>query len=284
MDAPSLPLPCDLLRIGLPRIGLGTWQMEDDDQDAAVTALQRGLELGMRHVDTAEMYGSGGVERLVARAIAGRRDSAFIVSKVLPSNASFRGTIRACERSLQRLGIEQLDMYLLHWPGSHAIEETIRAFDKLVADGKIARWGVSNFDVRELAAAFAIAGPGKIASNQVLYHLGERAIEHDVLPWCRQHNVPVVAYSPFGSGQFPAPRSRGRNVLDEIAEAHGATAHQIALAFLVRDPLVWAIPKSAQARNVEDNHGAEKLRLSRHELAAIDAAFPSVRTSHLPVI
>jgi diketogulonate reductase-like aldo/keto reductase len=194
-------------------VGQGTWKMERDDRDTAVAALRHGLDLGLTHVDTAEIYGSGRVEQqYVSKVIAGRRDEVFLVSKVAADNASYDGTLKACEDSLKRLGTGHLDCYLLHWPGPHPLEQTIAAFEKLVADGKIRSWGVSNFDVPELDEALRIAGKGRIACNQVLYHLGAREVEHGVLPWCRQHGVTLVGYSPFGSGRFPAPTSAGGKV------------------------------------------------------------------------
>ena len=260
----------------VPVVGQGTWNMERDDRARAIAALRRGLDLGLTHVDTAEMYGDGAVEHLVGEAIRGRRDEVFLVSKVLPSNASRRGTVAACERSLKRLGVDRLDCYLLHWPGSHPIADTIAAFEELVAAGKIASWGVSNFDEGELEEVVAIAGKGKCACNQVLYHLQERAIEHAVLPFCRDHGVAVVAYSPFGSGRFPRPDSRGGRVLAEIAAAHEATPHEVALAFLLRQG-VFAIPKSADVKHVETNAAAAELELTDAEAERIDAAFPRGR-------
>ena len=261
----------------LPVIGHGTWQMEADDRRAAIAALRRGLDLGLTHVDTAEMYGAGGVEELVGEAIAGRRDDVYLVSKVLPRNASRAGTVAACEASLRRLRTDRLDCYLLHWPGTHPLADTIAAFEQLVVDGKIRAWGVSNFDVAELATALRIAGPGRIACNQVLYHLEERAIEHEVLPWCERNGVAVVGYSPFGSGHFPAAASAGGRVLRAIAKARGATPRQVALRFLVRRPSLFTIPKAARLEHVIDNAGAGALELSEHELARIDAAFPRGR-------
>jgi len=225
----------------VPVIGEGTWNMEGDARATAVTALHRALDLGLSHVDTAEMYGNGKVESIVGEAIAGRRDEVFLVSKVLPSNASYAGTLRACEASLRRLKTDRLDVYLLHWPGSHPLAETIRAFEELERAGKIRAWGVSNFDVPELDEALAIAGVGRIACNQVLHHLDERSIEHAVAPWCEAHGVAIVAYSPFGSGRF---RDRD-GTLARIAKKHGATPRQVALAFLVRRPSMFAIPKAA---------------------------------------
>jgi diketogulonate reductase-like aldo/keto reductase len=262
--------------LGIPKIGQGTWNMERDDRKEAVRALQRGIELGLTHIDTAELYGRGEVERIVADAIRGKRDKIFLASKVLPSNASHQGILEACDASLARLGVERLDLYMLHWPGDHPLEDTLRAFAELAAAGKIAHYGVSNFDERELAEAVRIAGPGKIACNQVLYHLEERAIEHAVLPACRTHDVALVGYSPFGSGAFPE-RGPGRAALDAIAKTHGATARQVALAFLSRDPALFAIPKAARVPHVEEAAGAQSLRLTDAEIARIDAAFPRAR-------
>src|SRR3989442_3159686 len=238
-------------------IGQGTWEMEHE-RAAAIAALRRGLDAGMTHIDTAEMYGSGAVEELVGEAIAGRRDEVFLASKVLPENASRRGTALACERSLARLRTDRLDLYLLHWPGDHPIEETAAAFEDLLEQGKILAWGVSNFAVDELTEVLRIAGPGRVACNQVLYHLRERAIEHEVIPFCAQHGIAVVAYSPFGSGRFPA-RDR---TLRAIAEEHGATPRQVALRFLVRDPHVFAIPKAARAEHALENARAAQIDLT----------------------
>jgi len=258
-------------------IGQGTWNMERDDRRAAIAALRRGLDLGMSHIDTAEMYGDGRVEELVAEAIEGRRGEVFLVSKVLPQNASRRGTVEACERSLRRLRTDHLDCYLLHWPGRHPLRDTIAAFEELRAAGKIRAWGLSNFDEEELAEAIRIAGEGKIACNQVLYHLEERAIEHAVIPICDEHGIAVVAYSPFGSGDFPSPASAGGRVLAGIAAAHGATPRQIALAFLLRYPSLFAIPKAARAEHAEDNAAAAEIELTEDDLRQIDEAFPRGR-------
>jgi len=246
-------------------------------------ALRRGIELGMTHIDTAEMYGDA--ELVIADAIAGKRDEVFLVSKVLPSNASRRGTIAACERSLKRLKTERLDCYLLHWRGSYPLEDTVAAFNELIAAGKIASWGVSNFDTDDLNELLAVAGKGKIACNQVLYHLQERAIEHGVIPWCERNGVAVVAYSPFGHNDFPSPRSKGGEVLQAIAEAHRATARQVALAFLTRIQAVFAIPKASSAEHAADNATAGDLQLREAEIAALDQAFPrGPRPRSLPML
>jgi diketogulonate reductase-like aldo/keto reductase len=252
-------------------IGQGTWYLDRGDRRRAVTALRRGIELGMTHIDTAEMYGDA--ELVIAEAIAGKRNDLFLVSKVLPSNASRRGTITACERSLKRLKTERLDCYLLHWRGSYPLEDTVAAFDELIAAGKIASWGVSNFDTDDLDQLLAVAGKGRIACNQVLYHLQERAIEHGVIPWCERNGVAVVAYSPFGHDDFPSSRGGAGETLQVIADAHRATARQVALAFLTRIQAVFAIPKAASADHAADNAAAGSLRLSDSEIAALDKAF-----------
>lgn len=271
--------------VPVPIIGQGTWQMETDDRDGVVRAIRRGLDLGLTHLDTAEMYGSGAVERIVGEAIAGRREEVFLASKVLPHNASRKGTLRACEESLARLRTDHLDLYMLHWPGTHPLEETLGAFEELVRAGKIRFWGVSNFDVEELDQALAIAGEDRIACNQVLYHLNERAIEHAVIPWCEAHRVPVVAYSPFGSGDFPAEESGAGRALAAVARARGATARQVALAFLTRRPGVFAIPKAGRPEHVEDNARAGELALAPADIAALEEAFPrGPRPATLPVI
>lgn len=262
----------------VPVIGQGTWQMEADDRTSCVRALRAGLDAGLTHVDTAELYGSGVVEEIVADAIEGRRDEVFLVSKVLPSNASREGTLAACERSLARLRTDRLDCYLLHWPGDCPLADTLAAFEELQQAGKIRSWGVSNFDVSELREALDLAGEGKIACNQVLYHLEERAIEHEVLPFCEAHDIALVGYSPFGSGRFPAENA----TLRRVAEAHGATPHQVALAFLTRHPSTFAIPKAADPRHVADN--ARVVSLTEEDVRALDAAFPRGRPRGLPTL
>ena len=253
-------------------IGQGTWYIDRGDRKSAVAALRRGIDLGMTHIDTAEMYGDA--EPVIAEAIAGRRDDIFLVSKVLPSNASRRGTITACERSLARLKTDRLDCYLLHWRGSYPFAETVAAFDQLVSDGKIRSWGVSNFDADELDEMLEVAGEGKIACNQVLYHLQERAIEHAVIPWCMKHGVAVVAYSPFGHNDFPDPRSKAGEVLQTIAKRHAASPRQIALSFLIREPQLFAIPKASAPEHAADNAAAGDLVLSKDEIASLDKVFP----------
>jgi diketogulonate reductase-like aldo/keto reductase len=264
-------------------IGQGTWYIDSGDRASAVAALRRGLDLGMNHIDTAEMYGDA--ETVVAEAIAGRRDEVFLVSKVLPQNASRSGTVAACERSLARLRTDRLDCYLLHWRGQYPLEDTFAAFEQLRGEGKVLSWGVSNFDEPDLDEALTVAGEGRIACNQVLYHLEQRAIEHAVLPWCEAHRVAVVAYSPLGHGHFPGPRSKGGRVLREIAVAHDATPHQVALSFLVRHPWLFAIPKASSPDHAAENAGAGDLRLTDAELARIDEAFPrGPRPRQLPML
>jgi diketogulonate reductase-like aldo/keto reductase len=264
-------------------IGQGTWYIDRGDRASAVAALRRGIDLGMTHIDTAEMYGDA--ELVVAEAVAGRRDEIFLVSKVLPSNASRRGTIAACERSLARLKTDRIDCYLLHWRGSYPLAETVAAFEQLVSAGKIRSWGVSNFDADDLNEMLAVAGKGKIACNQVLYHLRERAIEHAVIPWCEQHGVAVVAYSPFGHNDFPHLRSKAGEMLQTIAEAHGASPRQVALSFLTREASVFAIPKASTPEHAADNAAAGKLVLSNDEIAALDKAFPrGPRPRSLPML
>jgi diketogulonate reductase-like aldo/keto reductase len=268
----------------LPVVGQGTWNMEQDDRASCVEALRAGLDLGLTHVDTAELYGEGVVEEIVADAISGRRDEVELVSKVLPWNASRKGTIAACERSLRRLRTDRLDGYLLHWPGEHPVADTIAAFEELALAGKIRWWGVSNFDEDEMAEVERLA-PGRCACNQVLYHLKERAIEHAVIPWCEANGVAVVAYSPFGSGDFPSPRSAGGKVLAEIGKAHGASARQVALAWLQRLPGTFTIPKASRVEHVKDNARASGLVLTAQEVDRIDRAFPlGPRTPGVPSI
>ena len=270
--------------VPLPVIGQGTWEIERSDRGEAIRALRRGIDLGMTHIDTAEMYGSGRAEEIVGEAVRGIRDRVTLVSKVLPSNSSYEGTLKACDRSLKRLGTDRLDLYLLHWRGGTPLRETFRAFEELRGKGKILKWGVSNFDADDMEEAEQVAGKGKIACNQVLYHLDERAIEHSVIPWCAERGVPIVGYSPFGSGRFPSPGSKGGKRLKEIADERGATPRQVALAFVVRHPHVFTIPKAARVEHVEENAGAAGLTLTARDLARLDEAFPRGRPRSLPMI
>jgi diketogulonate reductase-like aldo/keto reductase len=264
-------------------IGQGSWRAEESAVADAICALRDGLDLGMTHIDTAEMYGSGAAETIIGTAIEGRRDEVFLVSKVLPSNASKRGTIAACEQSLKRLRTDRLDCYLLHWRGAHPLEETFAAFEELLRMGSILSWGVSNFDVADLDEVAAIAGAGHPACNQVLYHLQERAIEHSVLPWCLEHGTAVVAYTPFGdSANAFDPGTKHGRILEDIAAAHHATARQVTLAFLLRHPNAFVIPKASKLGHVRENAGAGSLKLSPAEIARIDAAFPRGKSRPLP--
>jgi diketogulonate reductase-like aldo/keto reductase len=262
-------------------IGQGTWYLESGDRASAIAAVRRGLDLGMTHIDTAEYYGEA--EDVVGEAISGRRDEVFLVSKVIPGNASRSGTIAACERSLARLRTDRLDCYLLHWRGEYPLQDTIAAFEQLEREGEILSWGVSNFDVSDLEEVWEIAG--RLVCNQVLYHLQERAIEHAVIPWCERHGVAVVAYSPFGHGDFPGSRTKGGRLLEEIAAAHKATPRQVALRFLVRWPSLFTIPKASSPDHAAENAGAGDLRFTETELARIDRAFPlGPRPRRLPML
>ena len=256
-------------RTPVPSVGIGTWMMERDDRASAVAAIRRAIELGMSHIDTAEMYGTGRVEAIVGEAIRGLREKVFLVSKVLPSNASATGTLRACERSLKHLGTDHLDGYLLHWPGATRLPETFGAFERLVRDGKIRSWGVSNFDARMMERAVESTSADRIACNQVLYHLEERTIEHELLGWCQARGIAVVAYSPLGGTRFPESK-----VLDDLAAARGATPRQVALAFLLRNPSVFVIPKASVVAHVEEDAAAASIRLTDAEVRAIEEAFP----------
>lgn len=257
----------------LPVVGQGTWNMEARPE-ASIRALRRGLDLGLTHVDTAEMYGDGRVEELVGRAVEGRRDEVFLVSKILPRHASRRGTVEACERSLRRLGTDRLDAYLLHWLGTYPPAETVEAFEELVEAGKIRSWGVSNLDEVKLEEFLGVSGGAGCACDQVLYHLEERSVEHAVIPFCQEREIAVVAYSPFGSGAFPAAESPGGRALAEVAAAHDASPYQVALAFLLRAPGTFVIPKASSEAHVEYNARAADLELGDDEIATIDAAFP----------
>ncbi len=261
--------------VELPVIGQGTWDMPENGPrlEEAKRAIWRGIELGMTHLDSAEMYGSGRVEELVGETIRGiARERLFITTKVMPSNASYEGTLSAAERSLRRLRCDYLDLYLLHWPGSHPLEGTMRALEALVEQGKTRFIGVSNFDAAEMLEAAAYLDRVPLACNQVLYHLCERGIEHQVIPTARQHGIAIVAYTPFGRGSFLRASAR-RTVLDGIARKLGATPRQVALAFLTRDPSVFTIPKAARVEHVEENAAAAALVLDPTDVAEIDAAF-----------
>jgi diketogulonate reductase-like aldo/keto reductase len=261
-------------------VGMGTWMIEAGGRDTihrqVIEALHLGLDLGMTHIDTAEMYGNGRVEELVAEAIASRREEVFLVSKVWPSNASYEGTLRACERSLARLKTDWLDLYLLHWPSDfYPIKETMRAMEKLVAEGIIKFIGVSNFNVEGVKAVEQALSKERLACNQVQYHLGDRRIEQGLLPYCAKRKIAIVGYSPFAHGSFPSPRSEGGMVLAEIAKRHDRTPRQVALNFLTRYSGVFTIPKAGRAEHIRENSGADGgWKLTEEDIAAIDYAFP----------
>lgn len=258
-------------------IGQGAFRIGDNPRTAAteMAALQLGIELGLTHVDTAEMYGDGRSERLVGEAIRGRRDQVFLASKVLPDNASYDGTLRACEASLQRLQTDYLDLYLLHWwSTAHPIAETMRAMETLVERGLVRYIGVSNFGVAELQQAMASLRHVPLACNQVLYHLGDRTAEYRLIPFCQEQGIAVVGYSPFGQGDFPTPASDQGRALADIAARHGRTPHQVALNFLTRLPGVFTIPKAGRPEHVRANAGGVGWSLTAADLALIDRVFP----------
>lgn len=260
----------------VPRIGQGTWNMERDPQ-RAVAALRHGIDHGLTHIDTAEIYGDGAAEEVVGRAIAGRRSELFLVSKVHPARAGRDGLAAACEESLRRLRTDYLDVYLLHWLPPHPVAEVVAGFETLAAAGKILHWGVSNLDDTTLARFVEEAGPDRIACNQVMHHLGQRAVEHAVVPYCREQRIAVVGYSPFGAGRFPPRRRKGTMALQQVAAATGATPRQVALAFLLERSGGFTIPKAADLRHVEENAGAAGLVLPEEALRLLEAAFPRGR-------
>jgi diketogulonate reductase-like aldo/keto reductase len=258
----------------VPALGQGTWHMGEDRRRAAdeAAALRLGIELGMTLIDTAEMYGSGGAEEMIARAAEGVRDSLFIVSKVYPHNGSRSGVVAACERSLKRLATDRIDLYLLHWRGSIRLAETLEGFQLLQRDGKIRHYGVSNFDRSDMAEWLALQGGDTVAADQVLYNLAHRGPEWDLVPWCREHNVAIMAYTPLGSG-----RMLGNRALVEIARRRNATPAQIALAWLLRHDGTIVIPKASRPEHVRENRGALDIVLTDEDLAALDRAFPPPR-------
>ncbi len=255
----------------VPALGQGTWQMGETPsrRAAEIQALRAGLDLGMTLIDTAEMYGEGAAEELVAEAIRGRRDEAFLVSKVYPHNAGRRDVVEACERSLRRLGTDRIDLYLLHWRGGVPLHETVAGFEDLVHAGKIRRWGVSNFDTDDMRELFAVPGGEACATNRVLYNVTRRGPAFDLIPWLAERAMPLMAYSPVEQGRLP----RG-GALEAVAAKHGVGSFQVALAWLLRQPHVIAIPKAGRAEHVRDNQGALALDLDGDDLARIDAAFP----------
>lgn len=255
----------------VPALGLGTWHMGESRASAAQEAasLRAGLDLGMTVIDTAEMYADGGAETVVGEAIRGRRDEVFLVSKVLPHNASRAGTIAACEASLERLGTDHIDLYLLHWRGRYPLADTVEAFERLKADGKIGAWGVSNFDEADMKELLGVAEPARPMANQVLYNLARRGIEYDLLRWSQVQGIPIMAYSPLDEG-----RLIGHPVLDEIGRIHNAGGAQVALAFLLTKAGVIAIPKSGSPERVRENFKASEIRLTSEDLRLLDEAFP----------
>jgi diketogulonate reductase-like aldo/keto reductase len=266
----------------LSGLGQGTWGMGENPRKARteIAALQHGIDLGMTLLDTAEMYADGGAEKLVGAAIVGRRDRVFLVSKVMPHHADSRGAVAACESSLRRLGVECIDLYLLHWRGGVPLAQTLEAFDLLLARGKIARWGVSNFDTDDMKELVRVAGDRVAATNQVLYNLTRRGIEFDLLPWCQERRLPVMAYSPVEQGRLLTSP-----VLSRIAQRRGASPSQVALAWVLRQPGVMAIPKASSIAHVEQNHGALQVRLESEDLAELDRAFtPPTKAAPLEIL
>jgi diketogulonate reductase-like aldo/keto reductase len=255
----------------VPALGQGTWEMAEDRSryDGEIAALRLGLELGMTLVDTAEMYAEGGAEQLVGEAVRGRRDEVFLVSKVLPHNATRQGTVRACERSLQRLGTDRLDLYLLHWRGRAQLVETLEAFSELVETDKIRYWGVSNFDADDLTEVTGLPGGAALTTDQVLYNLTRRGIEYDLVPWCRRHRVPIMAYSPIEQGRMLA-----HPALRAVAYQQDRTPAQVALAWLLRQDGLVVIPRAGSLAHVRENHAALGVRLTDADLTALDRAFP----------
>jgi diketogulonate reductase-like aldo/keto reductase len=258
----------------LPALGLGTWHMGESAARKAdeVAALKTGIDLGLTVIDTAEMYANGEAEKVVAEAIAGQRGKVFLVSKVLPSNASFKGTVAACERSLSRLGTDVIDLYLLHWRGGTPLPDTVGAFEQLKAGGKIRHWGVSNFDVDDMEELMRVENGGNCAANQVQYSLSSRGVEFDLLPWTRKRSMPLMAYCPLGGGDLV-----DHPALDQLAKKHGATRAAIALAFLLSKPGVQAIPKTAKPARVHELARALDITFDADDLASLDRAFPPPR-------
>jgi diketogulonate reductase-like aldo/keto reductase len=258
----------------MPVLGLGTWRLGEKKGDARAEAdaLRLGLDLGMGLIDTAEMYGEGGAEQVVGNAIAGRRDAVFLVSKLYPQNATRAGTLEACERSLKRLRTDRIDLYLLHWRSGARLPVVVEAFGRLAEAGKIRHWGVSNFDQSDMAELVTLPGGKSVASNQVLYNLKRRGIEFDLMPWCRTHEIPIMAYSPVDQGGLIA-----HPVLAAIGKRHGATPAQIAIAWLLRHPGMIVIPKAASPRHVRENRAAADVALTVADLQEIDKAFPPPR-------
>ncbi len=279
MTLPQVKLPSGQ---SVPALGQGTWYMGEDarEREREADALRHGLDLGMTLIDTAEMYADGGAEEVVGAAMAGRREEVFLVSKVLPYNASRKGTVEACERSLRRLGTDRIDLYLLHWPGRHPLAETIAAFEELQRAGKIVHWGVSNFDTDDMQALVGVAGGEAVAANQILYNLTRRGPEFDLMPWCAERHVPLMAYSPIEQG-----RLLGNAALERIARETGVSPAAVALAWTMRNGDVIAIPKSSNPAHVAENRRAADLRLTAEQLALLDRAFaPPARKTPLAML
>ena len=273
------------LDVDVPIVGLGTWQMERDDREDCIQAIRRAIDLGMTHIDSAELYGRGRVEEVVGEALAGYRNDVFLASKVHPDHATYAGTLLACEKSLRRLRTDRLDLYMLHWRGTLPLEETLRALETLRGEGKIRAWGVSNFDVADLQEAIELVGEDKIACNQVLYHLEERNAEHLLQVFCERHRIAFVGYSPLGSGSFPGARTERGRVLEAIAADLGVSARAVALAFLTRRTGTFTIPKSASSRHVAELAAGGALDLGAEHVRAIEEAFPlGPPKTELPVI
>ncbi|MEL7143869.1 MAG: aldo/keto reductase [Cyanobacteria bacterium J06643_4] len=256
----------------MPKLGMGTWRMGENKRrfDDEVKALRHGLSLGLSLIDTAEMYGEGGAEEVVGAAIAGKRSDVFLVSKVYPHNASREGAIAACERSLKRLNTDYIDLYLLHWRGSEPLADTLDAFDTLKQAGKICDYGVSNFDVDDMEEAMQLPTGKQIVTNQILYNLSRRGVEHDLLPWCQRQNVAVMAYSPIEQG-----RLLGNKTLEKIGKAKGVSGAQVAIAWLLHRENIIVIPKSSRIEHIEQNVAAQKIKLSPEDMAELDTAFPA---------
>ena len=279
MENPRLALPDGST---VPQLGFGTYQMAERaaKKNEEIHAIRLAVELGMNLIDTAEMYGQGKTETLVGEALRGIRDKVFLVSKVLPQNASFKGTIQACERSLKRLQTDCLDLYLLHWPSNHPIEDTVAAFDTLLKDGKIRRWGVSNFDTAEMKEVYGLPTGHACTTNQILYNVARRAPEFDLLPWMAEKRMPFMAYSPVEQGRLPAT-----GALTDIARARGVSHFTIALAWILRRKDVMVIPKTSSEKHLRENHAALGITLDETELAAIDHSFkPPKRKSPLELL
>jgi diketogulonate reductase-like aldo/keto reductase len=260
----------------IPVLGQGTWMMgeEPSRRESEIAALRRGLQLGMMLIDTAEMYGEGAAEEVVGEAISGRRGDVFVVSKVYPHNATHRGALEACNRSLRGLKTGYIDLYLLHWRGAVPLSETVEAFRELKVSGRIREYGVSNFDVDDMEEVFALPGGDEIATNQVLYNLLHRGIEWDLIPWCRERHIPIMAYSPIGSSPAEQKRLFDNPVIKSIASRHQATAAKIALAWLLRQPDVVVIPKASRLDHIRDNRAAIDIQLTQRDLDELDQAFP----------